>query len=208
MPKRTETIDPVEFIMNYKKGENAMIIKLENVRLAFADLFEPTAFEEGQEKKYGATFLISKKAPQIRELEAAILEVAVTEWKDKAKGILATIRTNPNKFCFQDGETKNYDGFQGCMALAAKNKKRPTVRDRDKTPLTEADGKPYAGCYVNASVEIWAQDNKWGKAIRASLRGVQFLRDGDAFSAGSIASEDEFDDLGTGSGDSEFDDLA
>lgn len=185
-----------------------MIIQLKNVRLAFADLFKPTAFEDGQELKYGATFLISKKAPQIKEIEAAILEVAIAEWKDKAKGILATIKTNPNKYCFLDGETKSYDGFQGCMALSSKNKKRPTVVDKDKTQLSEADGKPYSGCYVNASVEIWAQDNKWGKAIRCSLRGVQFFRDGDAFSAGSVASEDEFEDLGDGADGEDFDDLA
>lgn len=50
---------------------------------------------------------------------------------------------------------------------------------------------------MNASIELWAQDNKqFGKRINAQLRGVQFLRDGDAFAAGSPASEDEFEDLG------------
>lgn len=200
-------LNPAEFLINYKKGKDAMIIQLKNVRLAFPDLWKATAFEDGQEPKYGATFLISKKSPLIREIETAINEVAVAEWKEKAKTVLASIKGNPNKFCFQDGDAKTYDGYAGCMALSSKNKKRPTVVDADKTPLTEADEKPYGGCYVNASVEIWAQDNKWGKAIRASLRGVQFLKDGDAFSAGSVASEDEFDDLGNGA-DVEDDDLA
>ena len=69
-------------------------------------------------------------------------------------------------------------------------------------PLTAADGRPYAGCYVIANVELWAQDNNYGKRINASLRGVQFLRDGDAFSGGGAASEDEFDEVeGSDAGD-------
>ena len=67
------------------------------------------------------------------------------------------------------------------------------------TYTVEADGLPYSGCYVNASIELWAQDNNYGKRINASLRGVQFYRDGDAVAGGGgPASEDEFDDLAEG----------
>lgn len=190
-------IDPVEFIKNHQKGDYAMIIQLKNVRLAFPDLWVPTAFEEGQELKYGATFLIPKNSPQHKEIERAIKEAAVAAWKNKADAVLASLKPIPQKYCYQDGDTKTYDGYAGHMALSAKNKKRPTVVDRDKTPLTEADEKPYGGCYVNASVEIWIQDDKY-KGVRCSLRGVQFYADGDAFSAGNVASSDEFDDLGQG----------
>ncbi|MDC5277565.1 DUF2815 family protein, partial [Acinetobacter baumannii] len=64
-----------------------------------------------------------------------------------------------------------------------------------KTPLVQADGRPYAGCYVNAAIELWCQDNNYGKRINASLRGVQFLKDGEAFAGGGVASEDDFEDL-------------
>lgn len=206
-PTLNQSFNPAAFLQQYMKGKDAMILKLKNVRLAFFDGFVPVAFEGEGEKKYASTFLLPKKDPQVKEIEAAILEVATAAWKDKAKSVLNQIKTNPNKYCFQDGDTKSYDGYAGCMALAAKNKKRPSIVDRDKTPLTEEDGKPYSGCYVNCSVELWAQDNKWGKGIRASLRGIQFLRDGDAFSAGSVASDDEWDDLGDGA-DAGDDDLA
>ncbi|MDQ9777799.1 DUF2815 family protein, partial [Acinetobacter baumannii] len=43
--------------------------------------------------------------------------------------------------------------------------------------------------------ELWCQDNNYGKRINASLRGVQFLKDGEAFAGGGIASEDDFEDL-------------
>ena len=50
--------------------------------------------------------------------------------------------------------------------------------------------------YVNGSIELWCQDNAYGKRINATLRGVQFLKDGEAFAGGGSASADEFDDLG------------
>lgn len=194
-------INPVEFITHYQKGKDAMIITLKNVRLAFPDLWVPTAFEEGQEKKYGATFLIPKNDPQLKMLKQAILNVATEQWKTKAQEVLKAITDNPQKYCLQDGDTGSrtgYDGYAGHMALSAKNKKRPTVKDRDTSQLSESDGRPYAGCYVNASIEIWAQENKYGKAMRASLRGIQFVRDGDQFTAGTVAGDDEFEDLGSG----------
>lgn len=41
-------------------------------------------------------------------------------------------------------------------------------------------------------------DNNFGKRINASLGGVQFYRDGDAFAGGGVASEDDFDDVSEG----------
>ena len=79
------------------------------------------------------------------------------------------------------------------MFISARSKSRPTVVDRDKTPLTEQDGRPYGGCFVNAIVELWAQDNQFGKRINATLAGVQFLKDGDAFGGSRPADPDEFE---------------
>lgn len=197
--QRRRQFNPYDYQHFFNIGVNDMIIKLPNVRLAFPDLFIATAFEAGQEEKYGCTFLIPKNSNLHKEVEHAINEVAAAKWGAKAKEILATLRGNPSKFCFTDGDLKTqYDGFAGMMALTAKNKARPLVTDRDKTPLTQADGRPYAGCYVHGSVELWAQDNKWGKGIRARLRAVMFYKDGDAFAGGAPAAEDEFDDLAVG----------
>ena len=98
----------------------------------------------------------------------------------------------------QDGDLKaQYAGYPGNLFFNARSATRPTVVDRNKAQLTEADGKPYAGAYVNALIELWAQDNQFGKRINASLRGVQFVRDGDAFGGGAApASEEDFPDLG------------
>lgn len=172
-----------------------MKVKISNARLSFPDLFTPRAFQPGQEPKYKATLLIPKGDPQCKVIEDAILAVATAKWGAKAASVIKGIRGNPNKFNFQDGDTKDYDGYAGMMALSASSKSRPLVIDRDKSPLSAADGKPYAGCYVAASVEFFAYDNS-GNGISATLKGVQFIKDGDAFGGGAPASPDDFDDLG------------
>ena len=51
---------------------------------------------------------------------------------------------------------------------------------------------------MNVSLELWAQDNNYGKRVNATLMGVQFFRDGDAFAGGGVASEEDFDDVSSG----------
>ena len=175
-----------------------MKLKLTNVRLAFPTLFEAKTVNGEGKPAFSASFLIDPADPQVKAINAAIEQVAKDKWGAKADAMLKTMRAT-DKVALHDGDTKsNYDGFPGNLYISARNSVRPLVIDANKTPLSESDGKPYAGCYVNASVELWAQDNNYGKRINATLGGVQFFRDGDSFVGGGAASEDEFDDLSTG----------
>ena len=176
-----------------------MKIKLANVRLAFPALFEAKTVNGEGKPAFSATLLIEASDKQIAMINAAIETVASEKWGAKAAAMLTTMR-KADKVALHDGDTKaQYSGFEGCMFISARNPIRPLVINSDKTPLTAQDGKPYAGCYVNASVELWAQDNSYGKRVNATLMGVQFARDGDAFSGGGVADEDEFDDVTAGS---------
>lgn len=182
-------------------------IMLKNVRLAFPNLFEPSTVAGEGEPRYSAALILSPDHPQIKEIQAKIKAVAVDKWKDKADAQLTALNKT-GKVALHDGDEKpNYDGFPGNMfvSASAKQSARPTVINNDKTPLTERDGKIYAGCYVNVSLDFWAQDNGYGKRINAQLRGVQFLRDGDAFSAGRPADSDEFEAVTEGA---DADDIA
>jgi hypothetical protein len=165
-----------------------MKIKLQNVRLSFPSLFRRAVFG-GEETKYEATFLIGKAegAAKISEIEVAI---SVLE-KEKNKGK----RLPDDKVCVKDGDLIEYDGYAGTMSIKASGKKRPMVIGTDKAPLTEDDGKPYSGCYVNAVIELWFQDNQFGKRINANLLGVQFVKDGAPFGDGVTASVDDFDEI-------------
>jgi hypothetical protein len=181
-----------------------MKVKLTNVRLAFPALYEAKTVNGEGKPAFSAVFLLDPTHPDIKLVNAAIDAVAKEKWGAKADAILKTARA-ADKVCLHNGDTKaEYAGFEGNFYISARNATRPLVIDTDKSPLTEQDGRPYAGCYVNASIDIWAQDNNYGKRVNASLGGVQFFKDGDAFAGGGAASEDEFDDISAGADAEEF----
>jgi hypothetical protein len=163
-------------------------LKLHNVRLSFPSLFRKAVFS-GEETKYEGTFLINKEdqADKIAEIEAAVKTLI----KDNLKGA----KLPSDKICLRDGNDVDYAGYDGHMSIKASSAKRPLVLDRDRSPLTEDDNRLYAGCYVNAVIELWAQNNQYGKRINANLLGVQFFKDGEPFSDGVTASADDFDDF-------------
>ncbi len=177
-----------------------MKVRLKDVRLAFPAIFEPESFDgSGKDAKYRAVLLIPKKSPLVAELKAAFDEVAKEKWGAKSQAVLKEL-FDAQRMCMRDGDKKtDWDGFEGHMFVSASGDARPLVIDRNKAPLTKDDGRPYAGCYVNCNVVIWAQENKYGKRINAQLGGIQFVRDGDAFSGGRASTEEEFDDLSEGS---------
>ena len=161
-------------------------IMLPNVRLSFPSLFHKAVFD-GKETKFEATFLIDKstQADKVKEVKAAI-DAAI---KEALKGA----KLPADKLCMKDGDGIEYAGYAGMMSLKASSQKRPIVLNRDKTPLTEDDNKLYAGCYVNAIIELWAQNNQFGKRINANLLGVQFFKDGEPFADGVTASASDFE---------------
>lgn len=175
-----------------------MKIKLDNVRLAFPALFEAETVNGEGDPAFSAALLMEPGHPAEAQLRAGFEQIGKEKWGAKWPDI-KKVMEKADKWCLHDGDLKSqYAGFEGNLYVSARSKTRPLVIDRDRSPLTAADGKPYAGCYVNASIELWAQDNNYGKRINATLRGVQFYKDGDAFAGGAPADADEFDDIAEG----------
>ena len=175
-----------------------MKIKLKNVRLAFPVLFEAKAVNGEGKPAFSASFLFAPDHGAVKELNAGIEAVAKEKWGAKAEAILKQLRAT-DKTALHDGDLKSqYSGFEGNLYVSARSANRPLVIDSNTTPLTAQDGRPYAGCYVNATVELWAQDSQYGKRINASLGGIQFLRDGDAFAGGRAADINDFEDVSEG----------
>ena len=174
-------------------------IIVKNARIAFPDVFEATQYQNQGPWQYRATFLIDPSNPAKAEIDAAIKEVAKAKWGAKADAILPEILIDKKACCFIDGNRRAYNGFAGNWALTATRNQdagRPAVVDRNKTPLTAQDGKIYSGAYVNGIVELWSQDNSYGKAIRATLVTVQFVKDGESFGGAAPATAEGLDDLG------------
>jgi len=177
-----------------------MKVKLANVRVAFPALFEAKTVNGEGEPRFSAVFIVEPGTENAKTLAAAVAAVAKEKWGAKTDAIMAKLKTegriayHPSAKTNASGEV--YSGFEGMHHVNASNKARPLVIDRDKAILNQADGRPYGGSFVNATLDLWAQDNNFGKRINASLSGVQFVRDGEAFSGGGSASPNDFDDLG------------
>lgn len=180
------------------------------VRLSFPDLFEPTLFTgetDPKKKRYNAAFIIKPDGANAAAVETAIQAAALEAFegnKAKATAFVNANRGNNNKFCYSSGDLKEYDGYAGNMVLSAHrpaSQGRPGIFDCTRAgpdgkpaPLTEEHGKPYAGCYVNASLEIWIQKTPATHAgVRCSMSGVFFANDGDHFAGGKTADAGEFD---------------
>ncbi len=172
-----------------------MRITIKNARLAFPSLFEAKTVNGEGDPAFSASFILDPvaNAAAIKEINAAIDKVAAEKWGPKGKAQVEALR-KADKVCLHDGNLKSeYDGYEGNLYVSSRSKSRPTVVDRDgKTTLVVSDGRPYGGCFVNGIVDIYAQDNNYGKRINATLAGVQFVRDGDAFGGSRPASVDEF----------------
>jgi hypothetical protein len=187
-------------------------IMLKNVVLAFPALAEPQSFGEG-EPAYGAKFPIKPNSEQHKAIEAAILAEATEAWKDKAASVLKMLEEDGKvaftKKVYRSKKTgEAYQGFDGTHYLSTRNAKtQPSVYNAYGD---EVDGKAnierdaFSGAVVNASIEIWAQDNKWGRRINCSLRGVMLTGEGENVGGGSTpASADEFATLAKAKADAD-----
>lgn len=177
-----------------------MKVLVKNVRIAFAKLHQPQQINNGP-ARYSAAVIIEPGSDQAKEIENAIMAVATEKWKDKAKTVLTKLRSEGRIAYKTEPKTNKegevYDGFEGMHHINASNRAKPTLLDRDRTPLTEESGKPYSGCYANVLLDFWAQDDKqFGRRVNATLLGVQFVADGPAFAGDRVASTDAFPDLG------------
>ena len=163
---------------------------LNEVRLSFPSLWSTEKYNGTDTGKYAATFLMPKDSKVGKDVAQAI--------KDAMKEVGAKADKTP----LRDGDKVEYDGYAGMWALKANTKKRPVVIDRTKSPITEDDDVIYAGCYVNASVEIYTMDGQYGKRVGSQLNGVQFVKNGDSFGGGGNAMDD-FDAIDESSDESD-----
>lgn len=185
---------------------------LKNVRLTFAQgLFEASTIP-GQatgKPKFNCGVLLGPDHPQLAEITAKMKAVATEKWKAKGDAQYKALEKQ-DKLALHDGDIKpNYDGYPGNFFLSpsAQDNAQPSFFDQVRNELTldQARKLIYSGCYVNIRIDLWAQDNQYGQRINAGLRGVQFYKDGDAFSAGRPADSNEFEDVSEGS---DSDDIA
>jgi hypothetical protein len=185
---------------------------LKNVVLAFPALAEPQSYGDG-DPAFGAKFPIEPGSPNQKLIEEAMLAEANAQWNDKGESVLKMLVEDGsvcfNKKVYRSKKTGDaYQGFEGKHYLSSRNAStQPTVFNQFGDPVTakgEIERQAFSGAVVAASVEIWAQDNKWGRRINCTLRGVMLTGEGENFGGGSSpASSDEFAGLAKGKPDAE-----
>ena len=151
---------------------------------------------------------LSTPVPAVPFVHKILRDISAAQWtgnndkgKPKFEAILAAILPDPKACCWRDGVLKELDeGLWILNTHRLEDKGRPLVMDNDKSPIYQPDGRLYdgkagrifSGCYVHAQVEFWAQDNKAGKGLRATLMAIQRFKQGDAFSGGTAPIADAF----------------
>jgi hypothetical protein len=165
-------------------------ILVKNVRLSYPHLFQKWGKNEGDKKKYSATFLMDKKthAADIKALGSHVAALMTEYFKG---------RIPSDKLFIKDGDGENgKPETKGYFTLKASEDRAPDVINRDKSRINEDDDIVYAGCYVNVLLRPWKQQNNFGKRVNANLLAVQFVKDGERFSSIERPDTDEaFDEV-------------
>jgi hypothetical protein len=185
-------------------------IVLKEVRLSFPDVFTAVQYQGQGPFNYRTLALLEKGDENCKKISKVLQDVCKEKWADKAPTIYKQIMANPKQCFYSDGDLKDFNGAEGHMIVSASRALKdgpPKVVGRDgKTVLTESSVLIYSGVYANISIDVWAQDNKFGKGLRAGLVAVQFVKHGESFGGAAAATSDDFEDIGFD--DEAFDDEA
>lgn len=160
------------------------------VRFSYLRIWEPSAIEEGQDKKYSAALIIPKSDKQtIAKIKAAI-EAAKENGKVKKFGgkVPANLKTP-----LRDGDVERpeEDAYANAYFINATSITKPGIVDKDVNPILDQD-EVYSGCYGRASINFYAFNTSGNKGIACGLNNIQKLKDGEPLGGGRSKAEDDF----------------
>ena len=179
------------------------IIYFSGVRLSFPHLVTPQeqANEQTGVKRisYNGELIMPQDNPGFQQFMAKYGELALNAWKENAAAVMQMILQDRKSRCFGRGEEKinkktftPYDGYPGMVYVTVGRDTPPQMIQDNGQPIDPNNSmayqqlarKMYGGCYVNAAVKPWIQQNKHGNGIRCDLVALQFCKDGEAFGDG------------------------
>lgn len=167
-------------------------------RASFLRVDRPEKYQGQGDPRYSGNVIL-EDPKEVAKVKAAMRAAAVSQWGEaKADAALKSLIAG-QKTALVDGNTKaEYPGYEGNMVVQAHSKANQpptlvqTLNGENVKLDNETQSVIYSGCYVNAIIEFWAQDNQYGKRINAQLAGLQFVRDGESFAGGRAAATDDF----------------
>lgn len=222
-----------------KKEVDDRVVVVKDARLSFPHLFTAQKRENDDgttRENFNCVLMVPKDGDHAKATMAKLKKAAQAAKKrawgdDESKWP----KIPASKTCVKDGDNEDHfdtprDEYADYFIIpcASPVDKPPRVltnrKDTDDKWIDAEPGKkgaPYAGCYVNAIIELYGQKKDPKRSmpnrINASVQTVQFRRDGDPFAAqpvdpndmlddDDVSYEGELDDDGRDDGDDDGDD--
>ncbi|MFA9212965.1 MAG: DUF2815 family protein [Candidatus Methylacidiphilales bacterium] len=167
------------------------------VRFSYLHIWEPSAVQEGQDKKYSASLIISKEDKATLASINAAIKAASEQGKAKFGGKIPANLKTP----LRDGDVERPEdeAYANSYFINANAKTKPGIVDRNAAPVLDQD-EVYSGCYGRASVTFYAFNTSGNKGIACGLNHLMKVKDGESLGGRSTAESDfaevlEGDDL-------------
>ena len=141
-----------------------------NVICSFPHVFTPNT-KFGPDGKREKTIMLNKSdhADLIDSIKADIEDMKAKSSKPIAD----------DKICLKDGDDAgSRDEYKGHYTIKASSSKIVAVVDVKKDLLDQNTCDMQGGDTVNASINLWLQDNSYGQRVNAQLNAVQYIKSG------------------------------
>lgn len=173
------------------------------VRFSYLHVFEPTAIDEGQDKKYSVSLIIPKSDKEtIKKINKAI-EAAKEAGKAKFNGKIPANLKTP----LRDGdeERPEDEAYEGAYFINANAKTKPGLVKKGDMGLVRIEDPEelYSGCFGRASITFYAFNTSGNKGIACGLNNLMKLEDGESL-GGRVSAESDFAEFAEGSEDDDL----
>lgn len=178
------------------------IIFVSNARASFPWIVSPQEQTNDKGEKtysYSCDLILQPNDTALAKFMQRYATMAQDKWKENAQAAMAQIHSDKRTRCYGQGDEKKsqktfqiHPGYAGNAYITARHTRQPQIIGLDGNPidpnnameLRSVASKIYGGCYVNAAIKPWIQQNTKGIGIRCELVAIQFAKDGDAFGEG------------------------
>lgn len=163
-------------------------------RVSYPNIFKPKLNELNGKNEYSLVALFPKGA-DLSALQKAATAAATKKWgADKTKwpkNIRSPFRDQGERAKDVDGKSVLPAGYEaGAIFLTLKSKEKPGVVDQQVNDIMD-ESEVYAGCYMKASVNAYAYDEKGNRGISFGLGNLQKVKDGESL-GGRTRAQDDF----------------
>jgi len=157
------------------------------VRFSYLHVWEPTAVQEGQEKKYSVSLII----PKSDKLTIAAINKAIKAATEAGKAKFGGKIPANLKLPLRDGDIDRPDdeNYEDAWFINANCKTKPGVVDKNLNAIIDQDDL-YSGCYGRASITFYAFSASGNKGIACGLNNLMKLSDGEPLGGRSTAESD------------------